>query len=154
MARTGGSKAPAGTALTRAELKVLNGLAEGKNLSAVAKMIGCSENTVKTHTLNIKSRTNTHSMGAAVAVAVARGEIVVPAEPGEELPWTQQQILIGFAQARSTTQIAEKLCLSVQKVKRETTALYHNLNGVSRPHLVYLGLKTGNLTINRRKSSE
>lgn len=144
-------KVPAGTPLTETELIVLEGLARGDTVGAVAKRIDRAANTVKSHALNIKARTGTHSIGAALAVAVARGEIVIPMEPGEELPERQQQILIGFAQGLSTDKIAQKLGVSVQTVKNDTTAMYRKLNGVSRPHLVYLGLKTGNLTVNRRK---
>lgn len=151
MARLG--RPPAGTALSAQEKIVLEGLCLGRSKGVVAQAIGRSSNTVKTHSLNILAKTGTHSIGNALAVAVARGEVTIKVELGEPLPLRQQQVLIGFAQGLSTKEIAKQIGVAVQTVKNDITKMYKTLNGVSRPHLVYLGFKTGNLTINRRKQA-
>lgn len=129
-------------------------LSSGNAKEVVAVELGISPNTVHSHTLRITAKTGAHSLGHALAVAVRRGEVAIEAQPGTPLKLRQQEILACYARGMSPHQTAAHLHVSHQTVKNDVREIYRALRAVSRVHLIYMGLKTGNITINRRKQSE
>lgn len=149
-------KAKAGAALTAREVEVLNLIALGYPKEAAGEQLNLSKHTIHTHTLYIMAKTRAVTMAQALAIAVARNEYTIEVEKGEELPYRQQRVLIGYANGRELERIAVELNVSLHTVKRDVGELYSTLEAVprSRPNLIYRGFKTGNLTVNRRTKTE
>lgn len=71
---------PSGSPLTPKELVVLRQLALGHDNEAVARALGLSPNTVRTHVQNILAKIKVHSKLEAVSKALQEGWITLPRE--------------------------------------------------------------------------
>lgn len=148
---TNGANSQVKRKLSAKEKRILELIAQGFTRPAIAEIVGIAEGTVDGHMKRIFNAVGAHCASQAVAMAIARGEILVDVEIGEALSDRHQKILIGLAQGLSNPQIAASIDRCKQTLNREFSDLYTALKAGTRPHLVYLGFKTGNLTVNRRE---
>ena len=139
--------------LSAREKQVLELIGQGLTRPEVGEHLGLVEGTIDGHMKRIFTATGAHCANQALAVAVARGEIVIDVEVGEPLTGRQQQILVCLAQGLSNVQIATRVGRGRRTIANDLTELYRVLKARTRAHLVYLGLQNGNLTINRREKT-
>jgi DNA-binding NarL/FixJ family response regulator len=68
----------AGLDLTSPELAVLRLMAEGYTNTQIGRALFVSENTVKAHTMRLRSKIGARDRAHAVAIGIARGHIALP----------------------------------------------------------------------------
>lgn len=71
--------------LTPREIEILQLMADGLSAEQIAKTLGVSPHTLRTHAQNVLMKLKVHSKLEAVVVAIRHGKVVAKLEAGEEI---------------------------------------------------------------------
>ncbi|MFI5054133.1 MAG: LuxR C-terminal-related transcriptional regulator, partial [Acidimicrobiia bacterium] len=72
--------------LTPRELEILQLLADGGTPDSIAKTLGVSRHTLRTHVQNILTKLGVHSKLDAIVAAIRHGKVVTAGAPFEDVP--------------------------------------------------------------------
>jgi DNA-binding CsgD family transcriptional regulator len=137
------------------ELQALLYVARGYTMEVTGRKMRMDADAVKYRLRSVMIKLGTRSTPHSVVAAEGAGLISIPAttlSPEPCLGGKQLSILIHIGEGLSRGEIRKKLGFDEDAVKRLISALYLELEAKSRPHLIYRGIETGNIPVNRRST--
>ncbi|MBS2965548.1 response regulator transcription factor [Actinocrinis puniceicyclus] len=133
--------------LSGRELQVLEMMTRGLSSEQIAKALGLSARTVKSHKANISQAIGSYgSATRTVALAFAHGYLRAVPDSGcrrPQLQGRQLQVLARMAEGLSNPQIGGVLGLTENTVKTHIKRLFRTLGVASRVRAVAVGFETG-----------
>lgn len=138
-----------GAALTRRQAEALTLVADGASREQVARQLGRSVDTVKSHLVHAGQRlevaTGPNMAVRAVMAAMARGELVFP--PVQQLAfWPShraRQVLEFVVEGLVNDEIAARMGTSALTVKSQIARLLEKFEANNRVHLAVLAVRLG-----------
>lgn len=137
-------------ALTSRERDVLSGVAHGKSARSIARDLGVSVNTVKTHMVKTLRKLHTGERTHAAVIAVRLGLIPFPeVEPSGFLNETRQLVLWCAACGMTAQQTAKSVQRTEGTVKTHFRRAIHETPGAEyRAGAVFAAARAGEIDLN------